>query len=108
MLMGLMFGGSDPDDLAECIQPFSRVTMDHRSAANRTVADHTREQSWNYDLVTLGETTTTRADVNRLRGIKVNVNFDSIFCDAMLKGCYIILCSMLSSEHPVAVQYRPV
>jgi hypothetical protein len=30
-LMGLMFGGSDPDDLAEDIQPFSMVIMDHRS-----------------------------------------------------------------------------
>jgi hypothetical protein len=105
-LMGLMFGGSDPDDLAEGIQPFSMVIMDHRSATNRTVAEHTQEQSRNYDLVTSGETTTMLADANRLRGTKVNVNFDSIFCDAMLKGCYIILCSILSSEHPVAVQYK--
>jgi hypothetical protein len=97
-LMGLMFGGSDPDDLSEGIQPFSMIIMDHRSTATRTV---------NYDLVTSGDTNTTLVDANRLRGTtKVNVTFDSIYCDAMLKGCYIILCSMLSSDHPVAVQYK--
>jgi hypothetical protein len=104
--MGLMFGGSDPDNLAEDIQPFSMVIMDHRSTATRTVAENAREQSRNYDLVTSGETNTTLADASRLRGTKVNVNFDSIFCDAILKGCYIILCSMLSTEHPVVVQYK--
>jgi hypothetical protein len=106
-LMGLMFGGSDPDDLSEGIQPFSMVIMDHRSTATRTVAEQAREQSRNYELVTSGDTNTTLADANRLRGTtKVNVTFDSIYCDAMLKVCYIILCSMLSSDHPVAVQYK--
>jgi hypothetical protein len=106
-LMGLMFGGSDPDDLAEGIQPFSMVTMDHGSTATRHVAEKAREQSRNYDLVTSGDTNTTLADANRLRGTaKVSVAFDSIYCDAMLKGCYIILCSMLSLDHPVAVQYK--
>jgi hypothetical protein len=98
-LMGLMRGGGDPNDLAEGIHPFSMVIMDHRYTATRTVAEHAWEQSRNYDNTTL-------ADASRLRGTKVNVNFDSIFCDAMLKGCYIILCSMLSTEHPVAVQYK--
>jgi hypothetical protein len=106
-LMGLMFGGSDPDDLAEGIQPFSMVIMDHRSTATHHVAEQAREQSRKYDLVTSGVTNTTLADANRLRGTaKVNVAFDSIYCDAMLKGCYIILCSMLSSDHPVAVHYK--
>jgi hypothetical protein len=106
-IMGLMFVGSDPDDLSEGIQPFSMVIMDHHSTATRTVTEQAREQSRNYDLVTSGDTNTTLADANRLRGTtKVNVTFDSIYCDAMLKGCYIILCSMLSSDHPVAVQYK--
>jgi hypothetical protein len=106
-LMGLIFGGSDPDDLYEGIQPFSMVIIYHRSTATRTVAEQAREQSRNYNLVTSGDTNTTLADANHLHGTtKVNVTFDSIYCDAMLKGCYIILCSMLSSDHPVAVQYK--
>jgi hypothetical protein len=106
-LMGLMFGGSDPDDLAEGIQPFSMVIMDHRSTATRHMAEQAREQSRNYDLVTSGDTNTTLAEANQLRGTaKVIVTFDYIYCDAMLKGCYIILCSMLTSDHPVAMHYK--
>jgi hypothetical protein len=106
-LMGLMFGGSDPYDLTEGIHTFSMVIMDCRSTATRHVAEQAREQSRNYDLVTSGDTNTTLADANRLRGTaKVIITFDSIYCDAMLKGCYIILCSMLSSEHPLAMQYK--
>jgi hypothetical protein len=106
-LTGLMFGGSDPDNPSEGIQPFSMIIMDHRSTATRTVAEQAREQSRNYDLITSGDTNTTLADANHLRGTtKVNVTFNSIYCDAMLKGCYIIMCSMLSSDHRVAVQYK--
>jgi hypothetical protein len=44
-LMGLMFGGGDPDDLFEGIQPFSMVIIDHRSTATHTGADQAWEQS---------------------------------------------------------------
>jgi hypothetical protein len=64
-LMYLLFGGSDPDDLAEDIQPFSMVIMDHCSTATHHVAEQAREQSQNYDLVTSGDTNTTLADANR-------------------------------------------
>jgi hypothetical protein len=106
-LMGLMFGGSDPDDLSEGIQPFSMVIMDHRSTVTRTVAEQAREQARSYNLVTSGNTNTILANTTRLCGTtKVNVTLDSIYYDVMIKGCYIILCSMLSSDHPVAVQYK--
>jgi hypothetical protein len=106
-LMGLMFSGSDPDDLAEGIQPFSMVITDHRSSATRQAAEQARHQSRNYDLITSGETNTTLSDAHRLRGsTKVNVNLDSIHCDSILKACHIVLCSMLSSDHPVALRYE--